>query len=211
MAIGLSAEAELIAGDDDSERSASASVTIVDDDHQVSLSVNPSVIEMGETTPVTVKATLVNPAVRNMTVDVMLPESSDRSGNYGLTSTAIDNATPNILSIAIEAGDTEGTATLSVDPDTKFEPANEAYDASVDIDLKVDPTSVVAGLGTKVTIVDSKVLPGLTLTVDTDSVEAGNQDTILEMDDADIQPTTVTVTARARFNGRRCRYVTRSV
>ena len=196
MAIGLNAEAELIAGDDDSERSASASVTIVDDDHQVSLSVNPSVIEMGETTDVTVKATLVNPAVRNMTVDVMLPESGDRSGNYELTSTAIDDATPNILSIAIEAGDTEGTATLSVDPDAKFAPADPAYNASVDIDLKVDPTSVVAGLGTKVTIVDSKVLPGLTLTVDTDSNETGNQDTILEMDDAEsIQATTVTVMA----------------
>ena len=67
----------MIDGDDDSERSGSASVTIVDDDHQVSLSASPSVIDDGEATDVTVKATLVNPTPRDIMVRVAIPDAGD--------------------------------------------------------------------------------------------------------------------------------------
>ena len=56
--------ATLVAGDDDSQRSASAKVSIVDDDHEVSLSVTPGSITGDKTEEVIVTATLVRPANR---------------------------------------------------------------------------------------------------------------------------------------------------
>ena len=171
--VTFTGKATLVEDLDDSKREASASVTIVDDDHQVSLSATPTKVEMGMETEVTVKATLVRPAVRDVMVSVMVPDAPGGVDGYELASENLDDNT-NILSIAIVAGDTEGTTTLTVTPGSNFGPTDENYDASMDIPLNVDTSSIVAGLGTKVTIVDSKILPGLKLSVDPETIMEEN-------------------------------------
>ena len=82
--VTFTGKAQLISGDKDSDRVASASVTIVDDDHEVTLSATPSVVKKADDdadsgTEVTVMAKLVRPAVRMVTISAMVPETP-----YGL-------------------------------------------------------------------------------------------------------------------------------
>ena len=143
--VTFTGNATLVAGDAGSARTASTKVSIADDDHEVALMVSQGTVTgADDETVVTVTATLSRPANRALTIPVMAPDSG---GDYVLTSTALSNG---ILSIEIAANESKGTASLTVNPDTKF--SDEDYDASVEIKLSVDPTSPLAGLSTKITV-----------------------------------------------------------
>ena len=161
--IAFTGKAQLVADVDGSKREASASVTITDDDHQFTLSASPAVVDKGEAKDVTVKATLVRPAVREVMIQVMVPDAP--ASEYTVAADPATALNINILTITVGAGKSEGMATLTVTPAEIFGANNEFYNPTVTIPLTIAASSNLVGLGTEISVVDSKVLPGLKLAV----------------------------------------------
>ena len=84
----------------------------------------------------------------------------------------------------IDAGDTEGSADINIAPSDNYAETDGFYDASASIDLDIADDSVVAGLGSSVSIVDTRDIPGLTLTVAMDdrTIEEGDEPTATTVD-----------------------------
>ena len=106
---------------------------------------------------------------------VSVPDDAARTaGNYAIANADALDDTNDILSIPISASNSSGSVELLVTPEGIF--GDAAYNSPVEIPLGIASGSALAGLGTKITILDDKSLPALKISVDMESIEEGDPD-----------------------------------
>ena len=166
--ITFTGTAQLVAGNDGSKREATATVSLRDDDHEATLSISPSSIsETGGDKEVTVTATLVRAAAKDVMIVVNLPAETERTGKYGLMSGGVTNEALTELNIPIKAGESSGKVTLTVTPDP-----NPDYTGPITI-----PLTGRAVRGGEIVIIDAQqVTIALAATPATVSEGDGSQD-----------------------------------